>query len=194
MNRKLGGRIRRTRNGFTLRLPGAERALLTQLAGELTALLDALAPGDPTPEDIRRLFPAAHALDGGHDSESFRETLLEQRRDALEVLAGAASADRLTDDEADRWLEAINSLRLTIGTQLGVTEEPADVNESDPNYAEWICYQYLSFLESELIEAMSGALPSPIPGAGDDLPEDPWGEPLGGLRWDGTPFPDPPTA
>src|ERR1700688_4203580 len=100
-----------------------------------------------------------------------------------------ASTTHISDDEAEAWLASINVLRLTIGTRLGVTEEPKEVLESDPEFADWVCYQYLSYLESEIVDAMTEALGAPIPGAGEDLPDDPWGEPLGGLRWDGTPAP-----
>jgi hypothetical protein len=50
-------------------------------------------------------------------------------------------------------------------------------------------YYYLSGLQTELIDFLSSWLPPPVPRADDLIPEDPWGEPLGGLRWDGTPQP-----
>ena len=55
--------------------------------------------------------------------------------------------------------------------------------------AEWIAYHYLGGLQSELIDILEGSLPDPVPGADDLVPDDHWGEPPGGLRWDGTPQP-----
>ena len=43
-----------------------------------------------------------------------------------------------------------------------------------------------------MIDLLSDALPPPLDGADEDVPDDPWGEPLGGLRWDGTPLPEAP--
>ena len=188
-------RIRRDRSGYAIRLPDVERALLTHLPEQLASSLEGLTSDDEVPAGLERLFPHAHATDAVAEAEyvaANRDELVASRRSSLEVIARTASSDHVSDDEADAWLGAINTLRLALGSRLEVNEDPPTVDESDPEYADWICYQYLSFLESELVDAMAAALPDPIPGAGDDLPDDPWGEPLGGLRWDGTPTPERP--
>jgi hypothetical protein len=188
-------RVRRDRDGYGIRLPEAERALLAHLPGQLAISLTEISSDGAVPDGLERLFPHAHPIDRDAESrfvEATREDLVSHHRESLELVARTSSATHLTEDEADAWLSAINTLRLAIGTRLDITEEHREVLESDPAYADWICYQYLSYLEGELVEAMMGALPPPRPGAGDDLPEDPWGEPLGGLRWDGTPAPEPP--
>ncbi len=189
-------RIRRNGDGYAIRLPPPERALLQHLPEQLAATLAPLDAGTEIPVGLARLFPRAHTIDDDAESrhvDAHREDLLEARRSALAAIASTADAVNLTAEEADEWLCAINTLRLALGTQLGVSEEPPEILESDPSFADWVCYQYLSYLESELVDAMSGALPPETPGAGDDLPADPWGEPLGGLRWDGTPLPPPPS-
>jgi hypothetical protein len=186
-------RIRRDRGGYAIRLPDIERALLTHLPDQLASVLGGLNAVDPIPAGLERLFPHAHATDDVAEAryvETTREALIAARHTSLDVIARTASTDHVTDDEADAWLAAINTLRLALGGRLAVTEEPPTVLESDPEYADWICYQYLSLLESELVDAMTDALPDPIPGSGSNLPDDPWGEPLGGLRWDGTPMPE----
>ena len=188
-------RVRRERNGYAIRLPDVERALLTHLPEQLTSVLTGLTADDEIPAGLERLFPHAHATDRAAEAEyvdANRDELIAARRSSLEIIARTASADHVSDDDADAWLGAINSLRLALGSRLEVSEDPPSVDESDPEYADWICYQYLSYLESELVEAMAEALPDPVPGAGDDLPADPWGDPLGGLRWDGTPMPERP--
>jgi hypothetical protein len=172
-----------------------ERALLVHLPEQLSSRLDGLTSDQVIPEGLERIFPHAHALNDSAEAryvDSHRDDLISARQESLEIIAKTASADHISDDEADAWLGSINVLRLTIGTRLGVSEEPKEVLESDPGYADWVCYQYLSYLESEIVDAMTEALPPPIPGAGEELPDDPWGDPLGGLRWDGTPTPERP--
>jgi Domain of unknown function (DUF2017) len=183
-------RFRRVPHGYGVRLPEIERSLLVHLPEQLLDLLGTMTPDRPIPAGAEKLFPRAHPTDDEAEARyeaTFRASLLANRQDALERLAATAHADRLSDEDGNAWLEAMNALRLVIGARIGVTEEMGEILESDPSYADWICYQYLSFLESELVDAMAGALPAPS--ADDDLPDDPWGEPLGGLRWDGTPIP-----
>jgi len=185
---------RNARGGYDLRLPSEERQLLRALPVRLKEALGQVETGGgEVPESVRRLFPPAYLQDEEAE-RAYREMaigeLVEHHLEALTVLTRTADATRLTDEEADAWLTALNDLRLSIGTALGVTEEHVDVEPDDPTYSDWICYQYLSYLQSEAIEAMYGALPPPSAGADEVLPEDPWGEPPGGLRWDGTPRPD----
>lgn len=190
------GRISRNRRGgFEVRLPAEERALLASLPGQLERLLDSLdGPAAKPPEVLRRLFPVAYARDEAAEAAYtglVRNELLEHRREALAVLAQTADATHLTDDEAEAWIAALNDLRLVVGTSLDVSEEPPEVSEDDPGYADWVCYSYLSLLQGELVDALSGTLPPPVPGADDEVPDDPWGELPGGLRWDGTERPAP---
>lgn len=186
-------RIRRNRRGgYDLQLPEIERALLENLPGQLATTLDEVAATGTVPDELRRLFP--HAYPTNEEAEFgyqavTRGRLVSHHQEALALLASTAQASHLSDEEADGWLAALNDLRLALGTRLGVTEEPQEVSESDDSYPDWICYQYLSYLQTEAIDAMAGALPPPRPGADDLLPEDPWGDAPGGLRWDGTPRP-----
>lgn len=183
------------RDGFDLRLPAEERALLAALPGQLEGQLDSLSAGGAPPEHLRRLFPVAYARDAASEAAYAAlvgPELLDYHREALAVLAQSADATHLAEEEAEAWLAALNDLRLVIGTSLGVDEEMADVDEHDPRFGDWVCYSYLSFLQGELIEALSEGLPPPLPGADDEIPDDPWGELPGGLRWDGTDRPDHP--
>ena len=76
------------------------------LAGELRAQLDG-STDDPS---FRRLFPPAY--EDAEDEQAYRELaadeLLNGRREALDVLAATARADRLSAQEADAWLRALN--------------------------------------------------------------------------------------
>ena len=87
--------------------------------------------------------------------------LLEGRRQALaDAGAGRRAADTLTEDELGSWLTATNDLRLVLGTRLGVTEDTQGLMPShdDPQASEWVAYNYLSWLQEEVVTALSDAL------------------------------------
>ena len=195
----IGGRARwRLRvNGagsVDVRLSADERELLRELPARLERTLAALDPAETPPDHLRRLFPVTHPRDDGAEEDfaaRYRPVLLEHHRAALRCLEGSAGSSRLTLDELESWLAAINDLRLVLGAFLGVTEQERELDPQAPNYADWLCYHYLSSLLGEITDVLTGALPAVAAGDEVDLPEDPWGEPLGGLRWDGTPAPGP---
>jgi len=115
-------RIERTGKGeIRLRPPRDERALLRSLPSQLRRLL-AEAPDDPS---LERLFPPAY--DDAEDEADYRrlmgDELLEGRRRALRVVEETLDQDRLTKEQAESWLTALNDLRLVLGTRLDVTED-----------------------------------------------------------------------
>jgi Domain of unknown function (DUF2017) len=143
--------LERTPEGdVLLRLSPEERALLVALAGELRAQLDG-STDDPS---FRRLFPPAY--EDAKDEQAFRELaadeLLNGRREALDVLAATARADRLSAQEADAWLRALNDLRLVLGTRLDVQEGTL---LDQPQTPELAIYGYLSWLQEQLVAALS---------------------------------------
>jgi hypothetical protein len=151
-------RIARQRGGgYRLRLTQPERNLLQALPGQLMELLET---DDPS---LRRLQPPAY----GDDAEASAEytsmvggDLLEGRRLALATLARTATADRLTEDELGSWLTATNDLRLVLGTRLGVSDDTQGFMPlgDDPQAPEWVAYNYLSWLQEEVVAALSDAL------------------------------------
>jgi hypothetical protein len=146
-------------------------------------------------DTFKRLFPPAYPTDASAEDtyvSGVRDDLIAHHRESLDILVRTAHAKRLSDVELQGWLNALNDLRLVLGSSLGVSEETTEFDEQDPLYGDWVCYLYLSFLEGEVVDALSGALPPPERDDGPDLPDDPWGEPPGGLRWDGTPVPEKP--
>ena len=63
------------------------------------------------------------------------------------------------DEEATRaWMAALNDIRLVIGTRLDVSEDPTErqVAPDDPRAPALALYDYLSILESDLVEALAG--------------------------------------
>ena len=143
-----GGEVR-------LSLSREERSLLAGLAEELRALLDG-APGDPS---LRRLFPPAY--DEEQDERAYRELmggeLLDGRRAALDLVAETVDRDRLSAEEADTWLRALNDLRLALGTRLDVQEDTfaEEPDLSDPRGHALAVYAYLSWIQEQLVEALS---------------------------------------
>jgi hypothetical protein len=149
--------IERTRKGdYRLRLPREERELLRSLPGQLRALLET---DDPS---LSRLHPPAYADE--EDAEEFRRLvggeLLAGRREALRVVEETVDAERLSEDQLDSWLRALNDLRLVLGTRLDVTEESyaEAIDPRDPRAAELTLFAYLSWLQEQAVAAMAESL------------------------------------
>jgi hypothetical protein len=148
-------RIERTAEGVVLHLPLQEQGLIRGLAADLVATLGE-APGDPS---LRRLTPPAY--DDEADEKGYREImgseLLDGRLEALELLAATAGNERLSTDEAEAWLRALNDLRLVLGTRLNVREDSllARIDSDDPDAAGLAVYAYLSWLQEQLVEVLS---------------------------------------
>ena len=136
--------------GVLVRLSAEERSLLLGLAAELRAQLE----GESRDPSLRRLFPPAY--DDEEDERGYRELagdeLLSGRRKALELLAATARSDRLSAEEADAWLRALNDLRLVLGTRLDVQE---DMLLDAPQTPDLALYGYLSWLQEQLVAALS---------------------------------------
>jgi len=118
------------------------------------------APGPEMPADpaLARLFPPAY-----HDQAAAAEyarlmgsQLAASHRSDLELLAATASADRLTPEQAETWLRALNDIRLVLGTELGV-EQDWDVQAALAGGSPAVhVYVYLSWLQEELVEVLAG--------------------------------------
>ena len=147
--------IRRTRRGdFTLHLSDRERSALRSLPDELRRLL---GTGDP---GLRRLFPPAYPEDPPRQAEYdhlVREDLLAQHLEAAEVMAATIDAERLTRDQLEAWLGALNDFRLVLGTRLDVTEDMYETGMSmdDPRAQSFGLYQYLTWLQEMTVDSLA---------------------------------------
>ncbi len=154
-------RIRRTRGGtYEIRLPEPERTLLGNLADQLRELL-AETTDDPS---VRRLFPTAYHDDPERDREYqqlVRDELLERRLAALATVEATLGAEELDEEQLSAWLSSLNDLRLVLGTRLDVSEELLDVDADDPDAPAYAVYEYLGFLLSEVVDALTEGLPPP---------------------------------
>jgi uncharacterized protein DUF2017 len=151
--------VKRRRDGtYELRLEDWERTLLASLPGQLRAAIDE-APADPW---LQRLFPVTYAQDPEAEAE-FRRLmagdLLEKRYEQLDALAAAASAESLQEEELVGTVQAVNDLRLYLGTRLDVSEETEfeDFEEDSPDATLYELYQWLSVLQELMIQALSSS-------------------------------------
>lgn len=138
----------------------AEREILRDLPAQLQSLLDdADAAEDAV---VRRLYPSAYPDDPAASAEFdgyVRDDLTAQRLAAIETMSRTIDATHVAEDELLAWLSAINDLRLVLGVRLNVTEEsaPADFAGDEDAAGSYAIYAYLSYLEEEIVEALSSA-------------------------------------
>ena len=151
-------RIQRDRKGgYKVRLPAEERELLRTLPAQFRAVLQT---DDPS---LRRLFPPAYVDDEKANDEYrrlMREELLEGKLEALRVVEETADAEHLSGEQLESWLGALESVRLFLGTQLDVKEEIYDraIDEDDPDAPALALYGYLSWLQEQVVAALSAGL------------------------------------
>jgi Domain of unknown function (DUF2017) len=146
-------RIRRTRDGsFEFRISDAERELVGGLVPQMQELLTV---DDPA---LRRVFPPAYADDEAKDDEYrrlMRDDLLAGRFGDLDVIEETLQAERLTAEQTEAWLRALNGVRLVLGTRLDVTEDMDRPEPDNPDAPSFAVYEYLSMLVSELVDALA---------------------------------------
>jgi hypothetical protein len=153
----LGRRIKRSRKGgIDLRLPATEREFLRSLAPQMRELL-----ADQDDLAIGRLFPDAYPEDPERQAEYrllAHTELMDSHLAALAVLEESADAQHLDDEQADAWMRAINDVRLVLGVRLDVTEEGTErpTDTDDPRVPAFAAYDYLSHLQAELVDALTG--------------------------------------
>lgn len=161
--------------GITITLEAAEREVLRQLfdqMGQLLHELNAQETIDPLEimlgmngstqisDDpaLARLFPDGY-FDDEHASADFRrftEQDLRQQKiaalsDVRENLNDRENPTTVSAQQAQSWLKAINDLRLVLGTRMEITQE----NDFDSDEPEVNLYNYLTYLQGTLIDALS---------------------------------------
>ncbi|MGI9600805.1 MAG: DUF2017 family protein [Acidimicrobiales bacterium] len=148
----------RRRDGtIAVDLPAELRDLLTRLVDDLRDLL--LSDSD---ERLRRLYPTAHPdhedLDGEYH-QLMHGDLIESRLAALETTEESLRAESLTDEQLASWMQATNSLRLVLGTQLDVSEDDHGIDAQHPDAPTYALYDLLNLMLGEMVDILSGALP-----------------------------------
>jgi len=162
------------------------RGLITQIDGMLRARLEATpqdelaeltgirtgmstAPDDPI---MSRLLPDFHRMDDPdqaskeeRDSAAALRSLHEP--ELLDVKTGVAGVVldtcppdgglvKLSLEQAEAWLSAVNDVRLALGTTLDVTEDmPEELPDDDPRSPHLSVYQWLTWMQEHLVLALS---------------------------------------
>jgi len=182
--------FRRTLTGrISCRLDESERSLLANLTGQLVGMVEPDEPHEdqdplaamvgidtnvtrPTDPAVGRLFPDAY-LDDPTASDDFRryterslrESKLANARTVLDTLASSGDKITLADGAALAWMGTINDLRLVLGTRLNITDEghqiPEGLSEDDATFGLHHIYDWLTYLQETLIQAMTGLVSEP---------------------------------
>ena len=147
-------RIDSRQGKFLVRMEPRERELIRGLLDELREML-ALAPEDPR---VRRLYPAAYATDEELEDEYQRMTrdeLRSGRLESIDAVEASVEKELLTLEELTAWMQAVNSLRLILGTMLEINEDGQEpvFDPNDPNARTVALYGYLGGLLDEIVEA-----------------------------------------
>ena len=182
--RGLGGRI-------VLRFDEVERGLLIEFVGQLVefvtpdddawgadadplARLVGIDPNAERSDDpaLARLFPDAYSDDEDAASQfrrfterSLRETKLAHALTVTHTLERSGSKLVLSDTDAQAWLGTLNDLRLTIGSRLAIEEDNheafLELPEDHPAYVLFHIYDWLTFLQETLVQALTGLTSEP---------------------------------
>jgi hypothetical protein len=130
----------------------------------------ASAPDDPI---MSRLLPDFHRLDedaAEQDRDSAAALRSLHEPELLDLKTGVAGvvldtcppaggAVRLSVEQADAWLAALNDVRIALGTTLGVTEDmPDQLPDDDPRAPHLGVYHWLTWMQESLVAALTGEL------------------------------------
>ena len=139
-------------NGFRVNLGRLERLVLQQTFDDLRVLL---AGRDPS---TRRLFPNAYVDNPQQEAEYQRlvgDDLAQSQLDALDVVERSIDGGVISAIELEQWMRSVNAVRLVIGTQLDIGEDDDRPARSDPTYARYGVYDFLTQLLAWIIDALA---------------------------------------
>ncbi|HET7529768.1 MAG TPA: DUF2017 domain-containing protein [Mycobacteriales bacterium] len=153
------GAVRHLLAGGDEDVPAADIDPLAALTGMSGAPVS--APEEP---ELQRLLPDAY--DDPDEAAEFRRLtdgeLRARKTEALDrALADLAAGERIEldpDEGAGLWLQALNDVRLVLGTRLDVTEEwmrdVAALPPDDPRLPVYLLYDWLSVLQEALVRSV----------------------------------------
>jgi hypothetical protein len=157
--------IQRVQRGYAFNIGDDERRLITRLLTELSQLLMGES-GDPR---LVRMFPPAYHL--AHDAEAdaeyqrlMPEELVASRLTGISTVNAALQSPEPVDEESMvAFVQAINGLRLVLGTMLDVSEDldPDDIDDDDPLVNEHHLYSFLSWLLDWAVRALGEPITQP---------------------------------
>ncbi len=159
-------------------LVGAVTGLLTDRArstpeDDLAELTGLRTGNSAPPEDPRlaRLLPDFHRKEPGSpdadraDLNSALRSLHEPEIIDAKVAAGTVVLETLperggkivlTPEQADAWLNALNDVRLALGTALGIdADTPDQLDPDDPRAPHLDVYHWLTWMQDSLLHALA---------------------------------------
>ena len=150
----------RVDGGLRLAIDDHSRKVVVHLLGELRSeVQEAKVPPGDLAAHMKRLFPSAYHDDERLNDEYRRLThgdIADSHIAAIDdAIALLAPARVFTTSELERFVRAINAMRLVLGTLLDVsegdyddleTDEDADEQSDDPVAAQREVYAYLGWL------------------------------------------------
>lgn len=149
---------RTSRGRYAVRLDDTEREVLGDVCSQL---LEALEDGGE-PTDVpafRRLFPVAHADDREKEAayqDLVHDDLRARRLADLRAVVDATGARELDEADLERWMRALNSVRLVFGTMLDVGEDdPGVLDPEDPSTPVLVVYHFLGQVLEDVVAALS---------------------------------------
>ena len=140
---------------FEVKILNWQHRMLESLIPEIRELL--VTGNSPS---IRRLFPTAYPNDPDADAsyqELVHDELLDSLLTALDRVECNLGTSHLSQTELHQWMQAINSIRLVVGTRLDVSEDddPSTVlDETNPDRQLWLMYQLLTEMLSIIVNAL----------------------------------------
>jgi hypothetical protein len=152
-------RVAPAAGGYALRLDDRERELMRQILGDMRALLML----DAADERVRRLYPSAYADDAEKEDE-YRSLTHEELRSSrlanVDTVEASIDAAVLTEEQLTAWMQAINSLRLVLGTLLDLKDDDQELtfDPDDPEARTQALYGYLGGLLDEIVDAQLESL------------------------------------
>lgn len=160
IRRRFRAPVRATGDGFVVDLSDDEVAIVRRILGELRQILTDPEPDEGARALLHRLFPTAHPEDPESEEEYqrlMRDELVTSKLAAFDIVDETLGGDgHLDEGGLTAFMQSINSLRLVLGTMLGVSDDPdAEVDPSHAGSAEYQLYGYLSWLLEWSVRAAS---------------------------------------
>ncbi len=155
-----GGRPVRQDAADDLRVPDADE--LAEMVGLDEGAQSVAPPDDPV---LSRLLPDGYIddQDAARDFRRFTESALRSAkvaaaRTVLATMPPGGGRVRLSTEQAEVWLRALNDVRLALGVRLGVTDDfdglVEDMSPQHPQFAYAQVYQWLAYIQESLILAL----------------------------------------
>lgn len=133
--------------------PGEVRLLRALLANLRALILDGEDPS------IARLHPTAYQ--DNPDQEAAwqliaRSNLDDARLESIDAAARSLDVGRANAMEMHCWLTTLNSLRLVLGTRLGIEHDDHEPAADGPDSELWDVYEWLGYTQDRFLRLLTG--------------------------------------